>query len=103
MVGPSLDILGGQSIQAKRMFDQLSQDPSLDLGFLAVNPPLAGLFGRLQKIKYVRTVVTSIAYLWSLLKTVPQYDVLHIFSASYWSFVLAPTPALIAGSIFRRP
>ena len=37
-----------------------------------------------------------------LLRRVPQYDVLHIFSASYWSFLLAPTPAILIGRLYGR-
>ena len=38
----------------------------------------------------------------SLLLRVPRYDVLHVFSASYLSFVLAPLPAMLAGRLYRR-
>ena len=74
----------------------------LQMDFLAVNPRFPGAFRYLQKIKYVRTVVTSIAYLWELFRCVPNYDVLHIFSASYWSFLLAPTPAILIGKLYGR-
>jgi hypothetical protein len=50
----------------------------------------------------VRTLVTSIAYVLSLLLRVYKYDVLHVFSASYFSFVLAPTPAILIGKLYRR-
>ena len=48
-------------------------------------------------MKYLRTVATSIAYVASLLRRLPAYDVVHVFSASYWSFLLAPTPAILIG------
>jgi glycosyltransferase involved in cell wall biosynthesis len=38
----------------------------------------------------------------SLLARVYRYDVLHIFSASYWSFMLAPTPAILIGKLFGK-
>jgi len=74
----------------------------LEPSFLPVNPQLRGFGGRLQRIKYIRTVVTSIAYLFSLLRTVRQADVVHAFSASYWSFLLAPVPALLVARIFGK-
>lgn len=101
MIGPSLDILGGQAVQAARLIKRLHEEPSLHVDFLPINPRLPGALRNLQKIKYVRTVVTSIAYVWSLLITVYKYDVLHIFSASYFSFVLAPTPAILIGRFYR--
>lgn len=102
IVAPTPPPLGGQAIQARRLFEKLPEVPGLDVGFLAVNPPLPGLLGGLQRIKYVRTVVTSIAYAWSLLRTVPRYDIVHAFSASYWSFLLAPVPAMVAAKCFGK-
>ena len=102
IIGPSLDILGGQSVQAARLLERLQNEPELEMHFLAVNPRLPGPLRNLQKIKYLRTVVTSMAYVWSLLRHVPEYDVLHIFSASYWSFLLAPTPAILIGRLYGR-
>src|SRR5258705_1688523 len=102
IVAPSLDILGGQSVQAARLLDRLSQEPGLEVGFLPVNPRSPGVLRKLQSVKYVRTVVTSIAYLASLFGRVWKYDVIHIFSASYFSFVLAPTPALLIGKLFGK-
>jgi glycosyltransferase involved in cell wall biosynthesis len=37
----------------------------------------------------------------SLLARVYRYDVIHVFSASYLSFVLAPTPAILSGKLYR--
>ena len=102
IVAPSFDILGGQSVQAARLLERLREEPSLDIGFLPINPRLPGVLRHLQRIKYVRTVVTSIAYVASLLLRVYNYDVIHVFSASYFSFVLAPTPAILIGNLYRR-
>ena len=102
IVAPSFDILGGQSVQAARLADRLREEPSLEIGFLPINPRLPGPLKYLQRIKYVRTIVTSIAYVLSLLARVYQYDVIHVFSASYFSFVLAPTPAILIGKLYRR-
>ncbi len=100
IVAPSLDILGGQAVQAARLLERLHAEPSLDVGFLPINPRLPGLLGRLQAIKYVRTVITSIAYFAALLAEVRKYDVIHVFSASYFSFLLAPTPAILIGKLY---
>jgi glycosyltransferase involved in cell wall biosynthesis len=102
LVGPSLDILGGQAVQLARLLDRLRATPGLEVDFLPVNPRLPGLLRALQRIKYVRTVATSLAYIASLLRRVPRYDVIHAFSASYYSYILAPLPALIVGKLFRK-
>ena len=103
LVGPSLDILGGQAIILQRLLGRLGDVDEVEAGFLPVNPRLPGVFGRLQRIKYARTLVTSVRYVSSLVAQIPKYDVIHIFSASYFSFVLAPTPALLVSRVFRKP
>src|ERR1044071_5103255 len=102
IVAPSLDILGGQAVQAARLIARLREEPSLDVGFLPINPRGRGILGKLQGIKYVRTIVTSVLYVLSLLARVRKYDVIHIFAASYFSFVLAPTPAVLIGKLFHK-
>ena len=102
VVAPSLDILGGQAVQADRLVARLRRDGDIDVDLLPINPRLPGPLGLLQRIKYVRTIVTSIAYVALLLRRLGRYDVVHIFSASYLSFLLAPTPAVIVGRLFGR-
>jgi glycosyltransferase involved in cell wall biosynthesis len=102
MVAPSLDILGGQAVQAARLLENLSREPGLEIHMQPINPRLPGPLRHLQKIKYVRTLVTSVAYCAQLLWRVPRYDVIHIFSASYFSFVLAPTPAILAARLYGK-
>ena len=102
LVGPSLDIVGGQAIILDRLRRRLEKLQELEVSFLPVNPRLPGPFGALQRIKYVRTVVTSAAYLWSLLRHLGRVDVVHAFSASYWSFLLAPVPAMCVGRLFGK-
>jgi glycosyltransferase involved in cell wall biosynthesis len=97
-----MDILGGQAVQAARLMAHLRTEPSLEIGFLPINPRLPGILRKLQSIKYVRTVVTSIWYVATLLARVPRYDLIHIFSASYFSFVLAPTPAILIAKLYGR-
>lgn len=102
LVAPSLDILGGQAVQADRLLKYFQQEQELEVRFLPVNPRLPAPFRMLQRIKYIRSLVTSSWYAGSLLLRVPRHDVLHIFSASYWSFLLAPTPALLIGKLYRK-
>jgi glycosyltransferase involved in cell wall biosynthesis len=102
MVAPSLGILGGQAVQAARLMERLGEEPDLEIAFLPVNPQLPGVLGRLQAIKYVRTILTSALYVATLLRRVRSYDVVHIFSASYFSFLLAPTPAILVSRLYGK-
>jgi len=102
MVGPSLDMVGGQARQAARLLTHLREEPSLEVSFMQVNPRLPGIFGKLQKIKYVRTVVTTLVYWAKLLARVGKYDVIHVFSASYYSYLLSAAPAVIIGKLYGK-
>ena len=101
-VGPSLDILGGQAVQLDRLRRQFRDDPDVTVDFIPVNPRLPGPLRALQRVKYVRTVVTGIAYAGTLLRRVGRYDVVHAFSASYWSYLLAPLPAMLVARLYAR-
>ena len=102
IVAPSMDILGGQAVQAARLISRLRNEPSFIVDFLPINPRLPGPLRTLQGIKYVRTLVTSLLYVATLVARVRKYDVIHVFSASYFSFVLAPTPAMLIGKLFGK-
>ena len=102
MVAPSLDMLGGQSRQCARLRGNLEAEPSLKVGFQAVNPRLPGPLRHLQSIKYVRTVSTTALYWAQLLIRAAQYDILHIFSASYYSYLLSAMPAILLGKLYGK-
>ena len=102
LVAPSLRFLGGQAVQARRLLARFSEERGLTVQLQAVDPALPGLLAHLQRVKYVRTLVTSLIYWTQLLWRVPRADVIHAFSASYWSFLLAPVPAMLVGRLFGK-
>jgi len=102
LVAPSLRILGGQAVQANYLLQNLSREPMFQVSFAAHNPRLPVLLRVLQRIKYVRTIVTSLAYCASLLLKIPKHDIIHVFSASYFSFLLAPAPAIFIARLFGK-
>lgn len=102
LVGPSLDILGGQAVQAARLLRHLRQMPGHEVDFLPVNPRLPTLIRGLQEVKYLRTILTTLAYVSSLVRRLRRYDVIHVFSASYFSFILAPLPAMLIARAFGK-
>jgi len=102
LIAPSLDIMGGQAVQASRLFAELQKIPQIKIGFLPVNPRAPGIIRFLQKIKYVRTLVTSALYYASLLNRVGRYDMLHIFTPGYSAFILAPAPAILLGKLLGK-
>ena len=102
LVAPSLRILGGQAVQANYLLEHLSREPMFEVSFVPHNPRFPGPLRLLQKIKYVRTLVTSFVYCINLLLQIPRHDIIHVFSASYLSFLLAPTPAIFIGRLFGK-
>ncbi|MCM3900985.1 MAG: glycosyltransferase family 4 protein [Pyrinomonadaceae bacterium] len=80
----------------------LQQEGSLEVGFLPHNPRLPGVLRNLQRITYVRTIVTTLYFFILLPLRVRKYDVIHIFSASYYSYLLAPALAIIVSRVFDR-
>jgi len=67
-----------------------------------IDPRLPGPLQLLQRVRYLRTVVTSLQYVWDLLVSLARCDIVHVFSASYFSFILAPTPAVLLGRWFGK-
>ena len=101
IMAPSLDIFGGQARQAVRLMTGLRSEPTLDISFIPHNPRLPGPLRLLQRIKYVRTIVTSLAYWLLLLARVWRYDVIHVFSASYYSYLFCCMPAILIGRMYQ--
>lgn len=103
VVAPSLGILGGQAVQADRLLRAWQRDPAIEAWLVPVNPlppqPLRGVL----RVKYLRTLVTQCTYWPLLVRELRKADVVHVFSASYFSFLLAPLPAILVAGVFRKP
>lgn len=102
LIAPSLDIVGGQSIQASRLLDELKNQGGVSVEFQPINPKVPGIVAKFQSVKYLRTAATELVYLVRLLQSIPRCDVIHSFSAGYWSFWLAAAPPLILGKLFCK-
>lgn len=100
IIAPTLDVaMGGQAVQAARLLDKLNQEPNIQADIQSISPRF---FPKLQKIKYLRTVLTGIKYLYDITTKIPRYDIIHILSAAHFSFVLTPTPAVLVAKIFGK-
>ncbi len=95
LVAASLEILGGQGVQARTLAECLEKE-GRDVGFVPINPRFPRALRWLRRLRFVRTLVNEAFYLCSLAQ-LRGADVVHVFSASYWSFLLAPVPAMLAG------
>lgn len=103
MVAPSMGILGGQAVQAARLLRSWRDDPDVHAWLVPINPaPPRGLRWT-SNVKYVRTIATQLLYWPSLVRQLRRADVVHVFSASYFSFLLAPLPAVIVARLLGKP
>jgi glycosyltransferase involved in cell wall biosynthesis len=100
VVAASLDILGGQGVQASRLVDALARD-GYAVTFLPINPRFPSGIHQIRDIRYLRTSVNQMLYVPSLMR-LASVDIVHVFSASYWSFLLAPVPAMAVARSLRK-
>jgi glycosyltransferase involved in cell wall biosynthesis len=103
IVAPSMNILGGQAVQASRLLRSWRDDADVHAWLVPINPVPPGPLAALTKIRYVRTVVTQLCYWPLLVRELRRADVVHVFSASYWSFLLSPLPAVIVAKLLGKP
>jgi L-malate glycosyltransferase len=95
LVAASLDILGGHGVEATLLQEALSTE-GYEVTLLPINPRFPRRLSRLRRVPYLRTALNQALYLRSL-AALREAEVVHVFSASYWSFLLGPVPAMLAG------
>lgn len=93
IVAPSLRYVGGQAVQADLLMRLWKDDPEVEISQIIVDPPLPKWLAWAEGIPGLRTILREPIYFWHLWRGLEGIDVAHIFSASYWSFLLAPAPA----------
>jgi L-malate glycosyltransferase len=103
MVAPTLAILGGHAVQARLLLDRWESDPEVRVRLLPINPAPPARLRPMARVKFVRTAVTQLLYWPRLVRDISDADVVHIFSAAYTSFLLAPLPALLVARALGRP
>jgi glycosyltransferase involved in cell wall biosynthesis len=95
LVAPTLDILGGQAVQADALLRAFRADGA-PVELVPIDRPFPAGLRWLKAWPYARTLLNEALYV-AALRRLRAFDVIHVFSASYWSFVLAPVPAIVLG------
>ena len=103
VVVASLQILGGQAVQARRLLNGWMHDPDVEAWIVPINPVPPKPFDRLLRVKFVRTFITQLCYWPLLVRELRRADLVHVFSASYSSFLLAPLPAVLISRLLGKP
>lgn len=98
VIATSPAVIGGQSIQARRLIDAFADDGAVELRFVPNDPntPFRG-------IKYLRTVFASVRFWLSLLISVPRSDVVHVFSSGMSGYAIATLPPFFIARLFGVP
>ena len=100
LVAPGPGVPGGQESQATALERGLRQEGYRVLR-LRIDPIFPSALAWVRRHRYARTLVNQALYL-SSLPCLRRRDVAHVFSASYWSFLLSAAPALLAGRILGK-
>src|SRR5256886_916518 len=100
LVVASSDIVGGHSVQAQALARGL-RDGGDEVVFVRIDPRFPRGLRWVRRWPYARTLLNQALYLPSLGR-LRHADVVHIFSASYWSFLLTVVPAILASRRFSK-
>jgi glycosyltransferase involved in cell wall biosynthesis len=91
---------GGQAIEARTLIDGFAADPDVRLELQPIDPPLPAWLAR---IRGVRTLARMPLFWFGLIRRILRADVVHVFTAAFWPFLLTTTPAVLAGRALGRP
>jgi glycosyltransferase involved in cell wall biosynthesis len=93
IIAASLRYVGGQSVQAELLLQNWRNDADVQSQLIPIDPMFPRGLRWVDRIPLLRTILREPIYLWTLWRGLKDADIAHIFSASYWSFIVAPTPA----------
>jgi len=102
IVAASLRYVGGQSVQADLLVRHWQNDAEVQTELVAIDPAFPRGLKWVEAIPGLRTLVREPLYIRSLWRGLREADVAHIFSASYWSFLVAPVPAWLVARLRRK-
>jgi glycosyltransferase involved in cell wall biosynthesis len=92
---------GGQALHAAGLAQHLGRE-GYSVRVLPIDPEFPPGAGWVRRVPYLRTLLNQSLYLPSL-STLRRSDIVHVSSCSYWSFLLAPLPAMLMGRLFGKP
>lgn len=102
LIAPSLEITGGQSVQAHHLVRVLNECAGQTVTFLPLGPRPPKPFLWILKVPILRTLVSLLQYNAKLLLAARKTDVLHIFTAGLSSYALWTIPALLFGKLYGK-
>jgi glycosyltransferase involved in cell wall biosynthesis len=91
---------GGQAVEAQTLLTGFADDPAMQVELQPIDPRIPGA---LQRVRGIRTLVRLPVFYAGLLRRVLRADVVHVFTAAFWPFLLTTTPAILCARLLRRP
>lgn len=101
LIAASPEMVGGQSVQAQALAGDLRK-AGHEVSFIPIDVRFPRGLRWVKRWPYLRTLLNEALYL-PTLGRLGRADVIHVFAASYWSFLLSPAPAILAAKILRKP
>ena len=80
-------------MQADLLLRSWRNDTEVQAALIPIDPDFPVFLRWAQQVPGLRTLIRFPLYGWNLWRGLRPADIAHIFSASYWSFLLAPLPA----------
>jgi glycosyltransferase involved in cell wall biosynthesis len=100
IVAPRIQhLVGGQEVQADLLLRLWRGDSALQVSYLASNPALPR---RLERIRYLRTLLRFPLYLTNLVVGLRRADIAHVFSTASSGFLISTVPAYYVARILRK-
>lgn len=93
-------MMGGQAVEARTLLAGFQDDPEARVEIQPIDPPLPRW---LAAIPVVRTLTRMPLFWGGMLRRFSRCDVVHVFTAAFWPFLLTTTPAILVGRLMGRP
>lgn len=100
LVAASMRTLGGHGVQASLLVREL-RDEGYTVMFLPIDPSFPAAARWLRRLPGARTLLNQALYLPSLL-ALRRAQVVHVFAASHWSFLISPVPAMLVAKLLGK-
>jgi L-malate glycosyltransferase len=99
LVAPAY-MTGGQAVEARTLLDGFADDPHVRVELQPIDPRIPDWLAR---IRFVRTMARMPLFYAGLIRRVLRADVVHVFTAAFWPFLLTTTPAVLMARLLGRP
>jgi L-malate glycosyltransferase len=99
LVAPAY-MTGGQAVEARTLVDGFAADAEVRVELQPIDPRVPAW---IAGVRGLRTVARMPLFYAGLVRRILRSDVVHVFTAAFWPFLLTTTPAVLLARLFGRP